>query len=207
MTKALTVHNAEIATATVEIKTLTMSGRQVTQAVFRQLIEKPLVSHDGTFNGLPWGVVNYHPPHCGGWGTHLHVVWQEGHDLRRSVEGPSDDGDFYDHELDTYLLAHCTVAEQRGFGAKAPPVLPAWAKSKGTSYGHGHRPEVSFVIDGLPVVANHPRFCDQSDIEEAKRNVDEAYVRSEVKQEANRRARRAERWAEIQALPQLFIAV
>lgn len=83
---ALTVHNAEVSTAAVEIKTLTISGKQVTLAVFRQLQEEPLIaSADGNLNGVPWGTVNYHPDKCGDdRRRHLHVVWQLGDELRRS---------------------------------------------------------------------------------------------------------------------------
>ncbi|MEU3622787.1 hypothetical protein BS329_09715 [Amycolatopsis coloradensis] len=80
----LTVQNAAIATASVEIKTLTVSGKQVTLAVFRQLLEQPLVLDDGTLAGQPWGVVNYHPDKCGNAAEHWHIVWQDGSDLRRS---------------------------------------------------------------------------------------------------------------------------
>ncbi len=80
---ALTVHNAEVKTAAVEIKALTVSGKQVTLAVFRQLREEPLISVDGTFNGDPWGVVNYHPDKCADGNEHWHVVWQHGSDLLR----------------------------------------------------------------------------------------------------------------------------
>lgn len=96
----LTVHNAQITTATVEIKTLTIGGKQVTQAVFRQLKEESLIGNDGTLRGVPWGTVNYHPdprckqtgPHRDQWShgqycnaEHLHVVWQQGAELRRSL--------------------------------------------------------------------------------------------------------------------------
>ncbi|QXV63549.1 hypothetical protein [Amycolatopsis sp. TNS106] len=81
----LTVQNAAIATASVEIKTLTVSGKQVTLAVFRQLLEQPLVLDDGTLAGQPWGVVNYHPDKCGNAAEHWHIVWQDGSDLRRSL--------------------------------------------------------------------------------------------------------------------------
>jgi hypothetical protein len=87
MAVPLTVHNAEIRTATVEIRTLTISGKQVTMAVFRQLQEERLVDHDGSFIGLPWGTVNYHPDKsCTSSEDnrpHVHVVWQKGTDLRR----------------------------------------------------------------------------------------------------------------------------
>lgn len=87
MSKALTVHNAEIKTAAVEIRTLTISGKQVTLAVFRQLREEPLIADDGTLNGVPWGIVNYHPDKCGGSNSreHWHVVWQRGAELLRSA--------------------------------------------------------------------------------------------------------------------------
>lgn len=57
---ALTIHEAQITTATVEIQTLTISGKQVTLAVFRQL--KP-VKHPWKV-GTAWGTVNYHPDGC-----------------------------------------------------------------------------------------------------------------------------------------------
>lgn len=84
---ALTVHNAEIKTAAVEIRTLTISGKQVTLAVFRQLREEPLLAEDGTLNGVPWGTVNYHPAakQCDDLAEHWHVVWQKGSDLLRST--------------------------------------------------------------------------------------------------------------------------
>jgi hypothetical protein len=81
----LTVHNAAIATARVEIKTLTVSGKQVTLAVFRQLREEPLLIHDGVLEGQPWGVVNYHPDKCAALPSHWHVVWQRDTDLLRSM--------------------------------------------------------------------------------------------------------------------------
>lgn len=83
MTKQLTVHNATVTTAAVEVKTLTISGKQVTLAVFRQLREEQLIAEDGTLNGTPWGYVNYHPDKCDDAG-HRHFVWQRGDELLRS---------------------------------------------------------------------------------------------------------------------------
>lgn len=83
MAKQLTVHNATINTAAVEVKTLTISGKQVTLAVFRQLREEQLIADDGTLNGVPWGYVNYHPDKCDQPG-HRHYVWQRGDELLRS---------------------------------------------------------------------------------------------------------------------------
>jgi hypothetical protein len=85
----LTVHNAQISTAAVEIKTLTLGGKQVTLAVFRQLREEQLIAYDGSLFGIPWGTVNYHPDKCADDNDHLHVVWQQGTELRRAyVEKP-----------------------------------------------------------------------------------------------------------------------
>ncbi|MEV7163129.1 hypothetical protein AB0N60_13630 [Streptomyces microflavus] len=85
MTKQLTTQNATITTAAVEVKTLTISGKQVTLAVFRQLREQPLIAQDGTLNGEPWGFVNYHPDKCGDDRfAHVHIVWQRGPELLRA---------------------------------------------------------------------------------------------------------------------------
>jgi hypothetical protein len=97
----LTVRNAEIRTAAVEIKTLTVSGKQVTLAVFRQILSEQLIAADGTLRGIPWGTVNYHSDKMPDsyWGPsrmvacdnaaqdkgHIHVVWQKGTELRRTV--------------------------------------------------------------------------------------------------------------------------
>lgn len=95
MSMRLKVTEASVHTAQVEVKTLTISGKQVTLAVFRQLLEEPLISGEGHLKGAPWGVVNYHPDkackHKPSWEKHLHVVWQLGDELRRaSVEEPRD---------------------------------------------------------------------------------------------------------------------
>lgn len=86
MKKIINISNAEIKTATVEVKTLTISGKQVTLAVFRQLMDVNLIDPwTGKLNGVPWGIVNYHPGvNCHGLGAHFHVVWQQGNNLYRS---------------------------------------------------------------------------------------------------------------------------
>lgn len=85
--RVINVEHAEIRTATVAIRALTIDKRQVTLAVFRQLRDEPVVDRDtGEFRGLPWGTVNYHPDKCSDMGTHLHVVWQLGNELRRAGE-------------------------------------------------------------------------------------------------------------------------
>ena len=86
--KAITIEEATVKTATVEVKTLTISGKQVTLAVFRQIKEEDLFIPlaDGSIGqfGEPWGTVNYHWPGCDPkGGKHLHVVWATDLELRR----------------------------------------------------------------------------------------------------------------------------
>lgn len=84
MPKQLTTQNATITTAAVEVKTLTISGKQVTLAVFRQLRNEPLIDAGGNLLGEPWGYVNYHPGKCADSEPHRHVVWQRGNELLRA---------------------------------------------------------------------------------------------------------------------------
>lgn len=123
----LTVQNAEIKTAAVEIRTLTISGKQVTLAVFRQLREEPLIAEDGALNGDPWGIVNYHPDKCGDGDSHIHVVWQRGPELLRArVNAPWVAG----HECDAaQTFLHAAIHEglrmhgPDSFGIKGRPTI------------------------------------------------------------------------------------
>ncbi len=76
---------ATIHTVAVEIKALTISGKQMTLAVFKQLKSENLIDTEtGQLRGVPWGVVNYHNGCVSK--DHLHVIWQLGDELRQSVE-------------------------------------------------------------------------------------------------------------------------
>jgi len=75
---------AVIKTAQVEIKALTVGGKQVTLAVFRQLDQKVIIDYETQkLNGVAWGRFNYHPDKCGDSSEHLHIVWQQGNQLFR----------------------------------------------------------------------------------------------------------------------------
>lgn len=132
----LTVHNAQITTATVEIKTLTISGKQVTLAVFRQLREEPLIANDGTLNGVPWGTVNYHPGKCGDTSPHWHVVWQQGSELLRATVGRRE-GLYYQRwgseQFDTFYSLCCAAQlhgdlPERWFAGKPIPKPGTWTQ-------------------------------------------------------------------------------
>ena len=60
MEKVIQIRDAVLKTLKVEVKSLTISGKQMTLAVFRQLIEEPLINVEtGELKGVPWGTVNY----------------------------------------------------------------------------------------------------------------------------------------------------
>jgi hypothetical protein len=82
----ITTREAQIKTCAVEVKAITISGKQVTLAVFRQLTREQIINVEtGQFLGTPWGRVNYNPGDCDvQCGSHLHVVWQKGTELRRA---------------------------------------------------------------------------------------------------------------------------
>jgi hypothetical protein len=86
--RRITTHEATVKTAAVAVKTLTISGKQVTLAVFRQLQKEDLIDEkSGDLRGVPWGTVNYFWGACEE-GSHLHVVWQKDVELRRSCIPP-----------------------------------------------------------------------------------------------------------------------
>jgi hypothetical protein len=83
--RRITTHEATVSTASITVKTLTLDKRQVTLAVFRQLLREPLIDpQTGTLRGVPWGIVNYHPDHCHAAPEHVHVVFLVGDELRRA---------------------------------------------------------------------------------------------------------------------------
>ncbi|MCZ4605348.1 hypothetical protein O3S80_16655 [Streptomyces sp. Lzd4kr] len=106
-------HEPAIETGTVEIKTLKVDGKQMTQAFFRQLIEQPVISTVGRINGTPWGVVNYHPDSCENSGEHLHVIWQCNGQLRRAFT-PAPERALVRHSLiGEFVTARVVEGERR----------------------------------------------------------------------------------------------
>ncbi len=80
------IKEAVVRTATVQIKTLAIAGKQMTLSVFRQLDRELLINDQRLLNGIPWGRVNYHPPSM--WcpdGRHLHIIWSRGNRLYRDT--------------------------------------------------------------------------------------------------------------------------
>lgn len=145
MPTQLTTQNATITTATIEVKALTIGARQVTLAVFRQLREEPLIAEGGTLNGAPWGTVNYHPDKCADAKEHLHVVWQQGDELRRAyVSAPKHA--WHEHPAAgafvTVLVANGLTREDNDPGIKVYGGLPgdgcgAIVQADGVQFHHG----------------------------------------------------------------------
>jgi len=80
--RLMNARNATLKTVSAELKALTVEGKQVTLSVFRQLIRADVLNRaTGELRGVPWGTVNYFWGECSP--DHLHVVWQDGENLRR----------------------------------------------------------------------------------------------------------------------------
>lgn len=132
--RQISAHEAVVKTATVEVKSLTISGKQVTLAVFRQLIDADIVDEPDNETtlpvlvGHPWGTVNYHPDKCADAGKHLHVVWQDNDHLRRARVDwklPGWSESWADSIEDTRYLAVLRQIEETGEG-QVFDVLPRY---------------------------------------------------------------------------------
>lgn len=237
MTRQLTVHNAQLATAAVQINTLTISGKQVTLAVFRQLREEPLISDDGHLNGVPWGFVNYHPDKCADKPEHWHVVWQQGDELLRSLvyKKPSFNGYKIDNPniIDTwtreYILGNANnpVCHRQNEGngkyaasfkydnfsditVKFPVSIEAINLEKASS----RIDRIGVGKFGFLHKSHIDNFVESYSRLESKLHVcalslDElqTLVRTKIKNELERRQRQLEVRKPLADLPQLFIAV
>lgn len=128
--RQLTVHNASVTTMTVEVKTLTIGTRQVTQGIFRQLIDEDLISRDGSLNGTPWGHVTWHPDNCATSDRpHWHIVWQKGDELRRArVSKALRHGDFGAPEANDLL--NVWISEAAHGRMDCDPLVDLWAGDK-----------------------------------------------------------------------------
>ena len=229
--RRISVHDATIKTATVEIRTLTVSGKQVTLAVFRQLLEEPILDSDMvdvTPKGEPWGRVNYCPgkAHCelAGGKAHTHIVWQKGDELRRcAVARYRQADDWFDTRMAVGVAFEryvCALALRDG---KRPGEL---------AEALGGRPEYHKDAEGETSYWWHPRVDDRRAVGElfqslpwepdAIRRVlaprgaegeqtDPAVYLEDLREAAADQARFLadfEAWlARVASLPQLFIAV
>lgn len=86
--KPLMAEEATIQERQITVKVLTIGTKQVTQTLFRQLVEEEVIDDDtGNLLGPVWGWVNLHQD-CDVKGRHLHVVWEDHGQLKRTTVRP-----------------------------------------------------------------------------------------------------------------------
>jgi hypothetical protein len=217
--RPLSIHEATVSTASIEVKTLTIKGRQVTQAVFRQLQEESLFDYETMEPlGAPWGWVNYHPDKCGDAPEHLHVVWQLDDQLRR-------------HRMDRQWTDHIGIENQvrgdavnwwitKGMGLDWSGWSKHWPDYEDPRAYSSHAPRGKWIkaTDDWQVFAPEPAGMLSSEMGR-RAWLDKAYpegwderllaqnLRESIVEREELRSRWENAYAELQALPQLFIAV
>jgi hypothetical protein len=210
MSKTLTVHNAEVHTATVEVKSLTISGKQVTLAVFRQLLEEHPLDQSGNWKGTPWGFVNYLNDRRDA----VNVVWQKDTELRRGlvVAPPSRTPTLLldDDRAHEWLMG----AYQRGF---RPANERNGSNRRAMFRFDGRFPVTVCEISGPlaeALVGRYSIVTGDTTHEERDFGVSEErfrelhrWMRSECEAHDTTEEMFRDRWVEATALPQLFIAV
>lgn len=208
----MTTQNATITTAAVEVKTLTISGKQVTLAVFRQLREARLIADDGSLNGEPWGYVNHCPekklPYNDGSGQsfdcadsdHRHVIWQKDAELFRSRVTPPRPWSppFWSDWSDTVAQAtYCANSHT------LPPTMKPVMRDGYRAHDFPHNGLMCTASAALERSGRNDHTCwTAEDLEAAS-----TALSAEIAAERAARIRRREAWAAVVALPQLFIAV
>lgn len=226
MPKQLTAQTATITTAAVEVKTLTVSGKQVTLAVFRQLIEEPILDQlTAEITARPWGTVNYHPDKCSDDPEHVHVVWQRGDELRRSAVQAPGAGRHSHPAADLYVQARILQRTVHGPWATPKPGDTLFLGEHSALRVWSHFADGRFMHDRMSFRGSIPgrlrtawREEQAPHSEDRKRFNEDAYclgisdaaARATVAEELLSMlptAQYRESWAELCALPQLFIAV
>jgi hypothetical protein len=82
--RVIDASEAQLLTAAVQLKVVTVRGKQMTLAVFRQVQQECVIDYaDFSLRGALWGHVNYFPDDSRNATHWLHVLWQQGSELRR----------------------------------------------------------------------------------------------------------------------------
>ncbi len=83
------VEEATVQERQITARVLTIGTKQVTQALYKQLVEKDIIDNEtGKLKGPVWGWVNLHDG-CKEGRTHLHAIWEDNGQLKRCVAYPS----------------------------------------------------------------------------------------------------------------------
>ncbi|MBB2744659.1 UNVERIFIED_ORG: hypothetical protein FHR35_004508 [Microbispora rosea subsp. rosea] len=218
-----------------EIKAMTVNGKQVTLAVFRQLYDEPLYDfYTWQAVGTPWCRVNYHPDRCDRDSiVHEHVVWQKGDELRRArVDRPSGKVDAvprFDKRPDDEA-AICVAADRISnawiTSVKGTPSYsrtPRSAVEKPVAYVTGEfdegrqvtaklylsSPEVASIVKGYgsqPHPSLHGEHERLHPDEQGCRRV-AGFLGQRLVQTETWLRQSQDRWNEVRELPQVFIAL
>ncbi len=176
---------------------------------------EPLVDDDASLLGIPWGRVNYHPDRCQNESSHAHVVWQEGSDLKRATEfRPQRYVRVWPEAGPSWLR----VAALEGEVTQRPMEFPRdeWPTFtvRDTRCAIDVPDDVEKLWTWWGSSNDIPRDVVRQSLAETfpgRAVPTAAELRADVEAELEAARilleRRRERWAEIQALPQLFIAV
>jgi len=79
----LPIDEVSVQERSVTIRVLTVGTKQVTQALYKQLVDDSVLDNMGNIKGNIWGWVNFHSEYCGSSGSHLHTIWDDGGVLKR----------------------------------------------------------------------------------------------------------------------------
>jgi hypothetical protein len=231
MNKVINIHDARIRTVSVGIKALTISDKQVTLAVFRQLFEEDLIAEDGTLNGVPWGRVNYCPNKADcPQPSHAHIVWQKGEELRRGtvLTTPVFD-DLSCSEANDVLLTAILEELEKGNAMNIPPPggkwenldgaltisRDGWGQYIGIWWWDGIRTKARLDLSFLDKCKDYLSRIDSTATDAAIAAIGSKLadlrplrnVREILENEKDRRSRWKQNTAAILQLPQLFVAV
>lgn len=212
MTNQPTTENTAIETATVQIRTLNVGAKQMTQGIFRQLLTGRAIGTDGRIHGTPWGTVNYHPDRCEDAKEHLHVVWQSGEELRRAYVAAPEYAYLRHPLVGEYVTALVFEGERRVVGGISHGDLRI-TKTSATQETSATVMARGVMFQGSTVPSARTAWDDvsgyYSSVDGLPADFEKAYGRplrpsAEVKEllpvEAYRSA-----WRQLSALPQLFI--
>lgn len=157
--RIITAREATIKTTAVEVKALTISGRQVTLSVFRQLKDEAILDEDTVqLRGVPWGIVNYFWGDCAKASEHLHVVWQKGDELRRACVYPKPEStrgwvQRQRRMRNAFLWWIAAVSTREDAPPFAVALNPSWDWRKA---------DVEAVVGDRLLTASLPRYGDQT---------------------------------------------
>ena len=111
---AVNAADCSVQERSVNIRVLTVGTKQITQSLYKQLPEEPVIDRKtGELAGILWGCVNLHID-CNANNDHKHVIWEKNGQLRRSREFPNKENsnyNFYRQDLkDLATVYVCLVA-------------------------------------------------------------------------------------------------